>query len=89
MNPSDITWSTYIDFDKENNKEDPIYKADDNVRILKYIFVFAKGYVLNCSEEVFGIKEIKRNCWNVLPKRIEKNKSKRVQSWKSNQKKIR
>ena len=62
MNPFDITWSTYIDFDKENNKEDPIYKADDNVRILKYIFVFAKGYVLNCSEEVFGIKKIKIMC---------------------------
>ena len=31
--PVDVKPSTYIDFDKENNKEDTIFKIGDNVRI--------------------------------------------------------
>ena len=42
MKPVDVTWSTYIDFNKENNKEDLKFKVDDYVRILKYK-TFAKG----------------------------------------------
>ena len=32
-----------INFNKENNKEDPKFKFGDNVRISKYKNVFAKG----------------------------------------------
>ena len=31
--------STYIDFIKENDKEDPNYKVGDHVRISKYDFI--------------------------------------------------
>ena len=34
----------------------------DNVRILKYKNIFAKGYVPNWSEEVFVIKKVKKHC---------------------------
>ena len=33
MKPVDIRSSTYIDFDKNNNKEDPKFKVGDHVRI--------------------------------------------------------
>ena len=35
MKPVDVNPSTYIDFDKENNKESPKFKVGDNVRISK------------------------------------------------------
>ena len=35
MKPADVKPNMYIDFDKENNKEDPKFKVGDNVRILK------------------------------------------------------
>ena len=37
----------YIGFNTKNNKEGPKYKVGDNVRILKYKNIFAKGYVPN------------------------------------------
>ena len=33
----DVKSSTYINFNKENNKEDPKFKVADNVRISNYI----------------------------------------------------
>ena len=55
--------SVYIDFNKENNKESPKFKVDDNVRTLKCKNTFAKGYVSNWSEEVFVIKKVKNAVW--------------------------
>ena len=43
MNLVDVKSSTYIDFNKKNDKEDPKFKVDDLVRILKYKNVFVKG----------------------------------------------
>ena len=50
---------TYINIDKEVNDNDPKCKVGDNVRISKYINIFAKGYTPDWSEKVFVIKEIK------------------------------
>ena len=36
MKPVDVKSSTYIDFDKENNKEGLIFKVGDHVRTSKY-----------------------------------------------------
>ena len=44
MKPADIKSSTYIDFNKEDNKEDPNCYFSDNVRISKYKSIFAKRY---------------------------------------------
>ena len=38
---------TNIDFNKENNKEDPKFKVGDNVRISKYKNMFAEDYTPN------------------------------------------
>ena len=35
MKPNDVKLSTYIDFNKENNKEGPKFKVDDHVRMSK------------------------------------------------------
>ena len=58
--------STYIDFNKENNKEDPKFKIGDHVIISTYKNSFAKGYLPNWSEEVFVIKKVKNTVpWDV------------------------
>ena len=91
--PVNVKSSTNIDFNKENNKESPKFKIGDNVRISKYKNIFAKGYILNWTEEVFVIKKVKNTVpWTYVisdfkgkeivgtfyKKRIAKNKSKRV-----------
>ena len=53
MRPVDVKSSPYIDFNKENNKEDPIFEVSDHVRISKYKNTFGKGDTPNWSEEVF------------------------------------
>ena len=63
MKPVDEKSSTYIDSSKEIIDEDPKFKSDDTVRISKYKNIFAKGYVPNCSGEVFVIKKVK----NIAP----------------------
>ena len=59
MNPIDAKDNTYINNDKELNGKDPTFKVGHHVRISKYKNIFAKGYSLNWSEEIFMIKEIK------------------------------
>ena len=57
MKPVDVKPSTYIDFDKKNNKEDLQIQIGDHERISKYKNIFAKCYVPNWSEEIFVIKK--------------------------------
>ena len=59
MKPVDVKSSTYIDTCKEINDEDSKFNTGDIVRISKYKNIFAKGYVVNWSEEVFVIKKVK------------------------------
>ena len=58
MKPLDVKSSTYIDFDKKNNKEDPKFKVGDHVAISKYKNIFAKGYVPNWFEESVAIIKV-------------------------------
>ena len=55
MKPVNVTSSTHIDFNKENNKEDSKFEVGDHVRISKYKNIFPKRYIPNWSEEVFVI----------------------------------
>ena len=59
MKPLDVKSSTYIDLNKENNKEDRKFNVVDHARISKYKRIFAKDYVPNWSEEAFVIKKVK------------------------------
>ena len=59
MKHVDLKLSTYIDFNKKNNKDDPKFKVGDHVRITKYKNIFAKCYVPNWSEEDFVITKVK------------------------------
>ena len=44
MKPAHLKSSSYIAFNKENNKEEPKFEVDDHGRISKYKNIFAKGY---------------------------------------------
>ena len=59
MKPSDVKDNTYIDLEKQVNNKDPKFKVGDYVGISKYKNIFAKGYMLNWSEEVFITSKIK------------------------------
>ena len=59
MKPVDVKWSTYFDFNNENNKEDSKSKVGDLVRISKYKNIFAKSNTPNCYEELFVLKKVK------------------------------
>ena len=59
MKPAVVKNNTYIDFKKEINDKDPIFKVGDHVRISKYKSIFAKGYMPNQSDEIFFINKIK------------------------------
>ena len=59
MKPVDVKSNIYIYSSKEINDKDAKFKVGDIVRISKYKNIFAKGYVLNWSEEVFIIKKVK------------------------------
>ena len=62
MKPVDIKSSTYIGFNKENNKVVPKFKVGNHVRISKYKNIFAKGYNPNWSKEALVIKKVKKHC---------------------------
>ena len=47
MKPIDVKSSTYIDFNKENNKGGPKFKVGDHVKISKYKNIFPKDNVPN------------------------------------------
>ena len=59
MKPVHVKSSTYIDFNKENNREDSKFEFGGSVRISKHKNIFAKCYVPNWSEEAFLIKKVK------------------------------
>ena len=59
MKHVDVKARMSIDFQKENNKEDPKFKVGDNIRISKHKNIFLRDYVPHWSEEFFVIKNLK------------------------------
>ena len=57
--PTNVNFDTYINFGVENNNKDLKFKFNDQMRTSKYRNIFAKGFILNWSEEVFLIKKVK------------------------------
>ena len=55
MKPINVKDNTYINTNKEINYKHPKFKVGDYVRISRYKKIFAKGYMLNWSEEVFVV----------------------------------
>ena len=87
MKPVDVKSDTYFDFNKESNKEDPKFEADGRVSISKYKNIFAKPYTANWLKEVFVKNTVPLLVILVImfyKKKLEKDKSNRVQDRKSN-----
>ena len=59
MKPADVKSIFYDEYNVDSNEKDPKLKIGDHVRVSKYKNIFAKGYTLNWSEEVFVIKKVK------------------------------
>ena len=53
MKPVDVGDDSFDEYNEESNEKDPKFKVGDHVRISKFKNVFAKGYTLNWSEEIF------------------------------------
>ena len=67
MKPKDVTDIKNVEYSEETNKKSPKIKVGDNVRILKYKNIFAKGYTPNWSEEVFVVNKIQNTVpWTYL-----------------------
>ena len=48
----------------ETNSKAPKFKVNDRVRIIKYKYIFSKGYTENKSREIFIIDSVlKTNPW--------------------------
>ena len=60
MKPIEVTNDYYAEYNEDpSNKKNPKFKVGGNVRIFKYKKIFAKGYTLNWTEEVFVINKMK------------------------------
>ena len=59
--PSNAKSTARIDFNKENNKENPNFKVGDHVRVSKNKNNFAEGYVPNCSNSKRPLKYLSLN----------------------------
>ena len=65
MKPIDIKSDSFAEYNEESNEKDPKFKVGDHVRISKYKNIFAKGYALNWSEEIFVIMQKKYSILNL------------------------
>ena len=59
MEPIDVTFDSYAEYNEDSNVTKPKFKFDDHVRISKCKNIFAKGYIKNWSEELFIVSKIK------------------------------
>ena len=59
MKTIDVKSDSFPEYNEESNEKDPKCKVGDHVRISKYKNIFAKGYALNWSEEIFVLRQIK------------------------------
>ena len=68
MKPTHVKWSTYNNFDVENNDEDLKFKVGDHVRIWKYKKLFLQKVTLKICSKILNF--------------ITKNVIKTQKSWK-------
>ena len=67
MKPKDVTDDSFVEYSEETNKKSPKFKVGDNVRILKYKNIFAKGYTSYWSKEVFFVNKVQNTVpWTYL-----------------------
>ena len=68
MKPTHVKWSTYNNFDVENNDEDLKFKVGDHVRIWKYKKLFLQKVTLKICSKILNF--------------VTKNVIKTQKSWK-------
>ena len=59
MKPVDVKSNSFVEYNEDSNQQDPKFKVNDHVRISKYKNIFANGYAVNWSKEIFVVKKIK------------------------------
>ena len=68
MKPTHVKWSTYNNFDVENNDEDLKFKVGDHVRIWKYKKLFLQKVTFKICSKILNF--------------VTKNVIKSQKSWK-------
>ena len=68
MKPTHVKWSTYNNFDVENNDEDLKFKVGDHVRIWKFKKLFLQKVTLKICSKILNF--------------VTKNVIKSQKSWK-------
>ena len=58
IKPKDVGYNSKRVYIDEHNQKDSRFKIGDRVRIRKFKNIFAKGYTLNWSREIFIINKI-------------------------------
>ena len=67
MKPADVNSSTYIDFNKENEKEDPRFKVGDHKRMSKLKTFLQKITFQTGVKKFLWLKKLKiLICWQTL-----------------------
>ena len=61
MEPADVKSSTYFDFNKANNKENPNFEVANHVRISKYRDIFSNRYQIG-QKKFLWLKKFKILC---------------------------
>ena len=94
MRLGDVKSSTYVGFDKENNKESSKFKVSNLVRISKYKIIFTKDFAPGWSENIFVVEKVKITVsWTYVINDLNKEKIVsafyKKQRQKANQKKFR
>ena len=60
MKSIDVGNDSFAEYNERSNEKDLKFKVGDHVRISKFKNVFAKGYTLNLSKEIFIVKKNKK-----------------------------
>ena len=62
MKPADVGSSTNIDFNKENNKENPKFEVGVHVKISRYKNIFIGGTLQTGLKTFLWLKRLKSQC---------------------------
>ena len=56
VKPIDVKSDSYAEFNVDSNDKDPKFKVGNHVKISKYKYIFAKGYLIAAKSDLASLK---------------------------------